>query len=158
MKKKIIITMFIASLFIIGCDNNSDDFNNNQDLAYDVTPEVLLTNAEKQLSDQMTTGSVNSSPFRFFDQYWAQALYNTESRYSLVSRAVPDNVWNQLYRDAMGNLVSAKEYIEKETITNQGQHDNKLAIIEVLNVYTFQVLVDTFGDIPYSESLNPAIK
>lgn len=150
--------MFVAALFTVGCDNNSDDFNNNHDAAYEVTPEVLLTNAEKQLMDQMTTGSVNFSPFRFFDQYWAQAIYNTESRYSLVSRKVNDNVWNELYRDVMGNLVSAKKYIDAETITNQAQHDNKLAIIEVLNVFTFQVLVDAYGDIPYSEALNTEIK
>lgn len=158
MKKRIVSTMFIAALFALGCDNNSDDFNNNQDAAYEVTPEVLLTNAEKQLVDQMTTGSVNFSPFRFFNQYWAQAIYNTESRYSFTSRKVTDNVWNELYRDVMGNLASAKGYIDAETITNQAQHDNKLAIIEILNVYTFQVLVDSFGDVPYTEALNPAIK
>lgn len=158
MKKKILSTICIAALFATGCDNNSDDFNNNHDSAYEVTPEVLLTNAEKQLVDEMTTGSVNSSPFRFFDQYWAQVIYNTESRYSLTSRLVTDNVWNELYRDVLGNLASATKYIEAETVTNQAQHENKLAIIEILNVYTFQVLVDAYGDVPYSEALNVNIK
>lgn len=158
MKKKIITTVCIAALLSIGCDNNSDDFNNNHDAAYEVSPEVLLTNAEKQLTDEVTSGSVNFSPFRFFDQYWAQVIYNTESRYSLTSRLVTDNVWNELYRDVLGNLASAKRYIDAETITDQAQHDNKLAIIEILNVYTFQILVDAFGDVPYSEALNLQIK
>ena len=158
MKKSIISLMFVAGLLSLGCDNNNDDFNNNHDAAYEVTPEVLLTNAEKQLVDQMTTGSVNFSPFRFFNQYWAQVTYNLESRYSLTSRTVTDNFWNELYRDVMGNLASARGYIELETVTNQAQHDNKLAIIEILNVYSFQALVDGFGDVPYSQALNPQIK
>src|SRR6476620_3910453 len=114
MKKKILTTVCIAALLSIGCDNNSDDFNNNHDAAYEVSPEVLLTNAEKQLTDEVTSGSVNLSPFRFFDQYWAQVIYNTESRYSLTSRTVTDNVWNELYRDVLGNLASATRYIQAE--------------------------------------------
>ncbi|RZJ33341.1 MAG: SusD/RagB family nutrient-binding outer membrane lipoprotein [Flavobacterium sp.] len=158
MKKKIVSIMFLAAMFTIGCDNNSDEFNNNHDAAYDVSPEALLTNAEKQLVDEVTTGSVNFSPFRFFDQYWGQVIYNTESRYSLTSRTVTDNVWNELYRDVLGNLASASRLIEAEDVTNQAQHDNKLAIIEILNVYTYQVLVDSFGDVPYTQALDPEIK
>lgn len=163
--KKIILSLVVLSFIGTGCNNNTDDFNNNADAPYDVPAETLLTNAEKKLMDQMTTPEVNFSPFRFFTQYWAQTTYNDESRYRLVSRAVPDNHWNSLYRDVLGNLNSAKEIINLETLPTgasnavwQAQQQNKLAIIEILNIYTFQVIVDTFGDVPYSESLNVAIK
>jgi hypothetical protein len=163
--KKLYISLATVLLLLYGCNNNTDDFNNNQDAPYNVSAESLLTNAEKQLADQLTTPEVNFSPFRFFAQYWAQTTYNDESRYRLTSRRVSDNHWNSLYRDVLGSLVSAKEVIEKETIPTgvslidwQIQQANKLAIIEILNVYTFQVLVDTYGDVPYSEALNVNIK
>ncbi len=163
--KKIIYSLALISLIATGCNDNTADYNNNEDAPYEVTPESLLTNAEKELTDQMTSPSINISPFRFFDQYWTQTTYNTESRFSLTSRSVTDQVWNNLYRDVLGNLVSAKGYIVAETKPDDiadadfaAQQQNKLAIIEILNVYTFQALVDTFGDVPYTDALNIDIK
>ncbi|MGK4567160.1 SusD/RagB family nutrient-binding outer membrane lipoprotein [Flavobacterium sp. 3HN19-14] len=101
--------------------------------------------------------------FVFFSQYWAETTYNDETRYRLTTRAVPDNHWNNLYRNVLGNLASARDYITAET--NPGdvsdaewtlQQQNKQAIIEILQVYTFQVLVDTYGDVPYTDALQPA--
>lgn len=164
--KKIFYSIATLSLIILtGCDNNTDSFNNNQDAPYDVSAESLLTNAEKELMDQMTTSSVNSSPFRYFTQYWAQTTYNDESRFRLNTRKVPQNHWNTLYRNVLGNLASAKGIIATEVRPNNiseaswtVKQQNKVAIIELLQVYTFQVLVDSFGDIPYTDALNPEIK
>lgn len=164
--KKIFYSIATLSLILLtGCDNNTDSFNNNQDAPYDVSAESLLTNAEKELMDQMTTSSVNSSPFRFFTQYWAQTTYNDESRFRLNTRKVTQNHWNALYRNVLGNLASAKGVINDETRPNNIseaswaiKQQNKIAIIEILQVYTFQVLVDSFGDIPYTDALDTNIK
>jgi hypothetical protein len=162
--KKIIISMAIVSFFFIGCNNNDDGFNDNHDAPYDVSAESLLLNAQKELIDQVTTPEVNLSPFRFFAQYWAQTTYNDESRYRLTSRLVSDNHWNNLYRDVLGNLESAKDVIATEvkpiSVAQADwdiQQTNKLAIIEILEVYTFQIIVDTYGDVPYSEALSISI-
>lgn len=164
--KKIFYSIATLSLILVtGCDNNTDSFNNNQDAPYEVSAESLLTNAEKELMDQMTTSSVNFNPFRFFTQYWAQTTYRDESIFRLNTRNVPQNHWNSLYRNVLGNLASAKDVINAETrpttITQETwevKQQNKIAIIEILQVYTFQVLVDTFGDIPYTDALNPNLK
>ena len=150
--KKLIYSIAVFAL-LISCDNNTPDFNNNLDGSYEVSAEVLLANAQKELADQMTTSSVNLNPFRYFTQYWSQTTYNDESRYRLNFRNVPDNHWNNLYRNVLGNLESAKDIISAET-GDAAVKQNKLAIIEILQVYTFQVLVDSFGDIPYSEALD----
>lgn len=149
-----IVTMLVL---LTSCNNNTEDFNNNGDASYNVPPETLLTNAQLELVNQMTTPSVNLNPFRFFSQYWAQTTYNDESRYRLTTRRVADNHWDALYRNVLGNLESAKDAIATETASAEQQ--NKLAIIEILQVYTFQILVDTYGDVPYTDALNvPAIK
>lgn len=163
--KKIIYSITALSFFMItSCVNDSEDFNNNQDQLYDVPAETLLANAERELSDQLNTPSVNLNPFRFFSQYWAATQYPQESRYDLITRNVPDNLWNNLYRRVLGNLQTAKENVALETLPTGiseadwlVQQKNKTAIIEILQVYTFQILVDTFGDIPYSEALQTDI-
>lgn len=154
--KAIKFSIVALCLFLTaGCVNDESDFNNNQDLSYEVKPETLLANAQRELTDQMVTPDVNLNPFRFFVQYWAATQYPTESRYNITQRTVADNLWNNLYRDVLGNLESAKRYVSAEPASPQ--RTNRLAIIEIIQVYTFQVLVDTFGDVPYSQSLQPTI-
>jgi hypothetical protein len=45
--------------------------------------------------------------------------------------------------------------VDAEALTDATVKKNKKAIIQVLQIYTYQLLVDTFGDVPYSEALNP---
>lgn len=154
--KKFLYSIVALSAIAISCDNNTSDFNNNLDASYEVKAEVLFTNAQLELVNQITTPSVNLNPFRFFSQYWAQTTYNDESRYRLTTRNVSDNHWNNLYRNVLGNLESSKSIINTEGVSIEQK--NKLAIIEILEVYTFQIIVDSYGDVPYTEALNPAIK
>ena len=145
------------------CVNDAPDFNENKDRAYTVPAEALLTNSEKALVDIMTSPNVNEwSLGKYFPQYWAAVTYTTESRYRVTSRKISDRMWRILYADVIGNLESAKEVIHTETAPTgvsdsqfQSEQKNKLAIIDILQVYTYQILVDMFGDVPYTESMQP---
>jgi len=107
--KKIKYSIAALSLFLaIGCTSEEDGFNNNKDRSYDVPAETLLTNAQKELTDQLITPEYNLNPFRYFVQYWAATQYPQESRYNITQRTVADNLWNNLYRDVLGNLETAK--------------------------------------------------
>jgi len=160
--KKIIFSLAALAFFTSSCVDETDNYNLDHALQYDVSANFLLTNAQKELADQMTTPSVNLNVFRFFTQYWAATQYTTESKYRVTTRKIPDNHWNAFYRDVLGNLESAKGAIAievKPSTVSQADWDiqqkNKLAIIEIQEVYAFQVLVDTFGDIPYTNALDP---
>lgn len=162
--KKIIFSVAILSLFMTGCVNDEANFNDNRDKPYDVPSQTLLTNAEKQLADQMSTPSVNSGPFRYLSQTWAATQYTDESRYFFITRKVSDVHWRLLYANVIGNLQSTKAAILKEVKpSSQAQADfdkiqkNKIAIADILQLYTFQVLVDTFGNVPYSEAVTTGI-
>ncbi|MBN9285087.1 MULTISPECIES: SusD/RagB family nutrient-binding outer membrane lipoprotein [unclassified Flavobacterium] len=162
MKKLLIPILAIASLFFTGCVNDDIDFNDDTSKTYTASAEALLSNSQKELTDQMTTPSVNLNVFRYFSQYWAATLYRAESRYNLTSRRIPDNHWRVLYTRVLGNLKTAKEVVDAEAKPeniDQATWDkiqiNKSAIIEILNVYTYQILVDSFGDVPYTEALQP---
>ncbi|MFK7030625.1 SusD/RagB family nutrient-binding outer membrane lipoprotein [Flavobacterium oreochromis] len=160
MKSTFIKLTAISSLLLTSCITEDINFNDDSKKAYDVSAESLLSNSQKGISDQLSSPSVNENVFRYFSQYWAATLYTAESRYNLINRNIPGFHWNNLYRDVLGNLKSAEEIIQKETKPDDISttewskiQTNKKAIIEILKVYTYQNLVDTFGNIPYSESL-----
>ena len=155
--KNIMISSLLA-LVLINC--TSDDVNDDPNVAYNMAPEPLLTYAEKELSDYMTTPSVNENNFRLTMQYWQEVTYVSESNYNFTARNVSNNVWTDNYVNVLNNLNKAKELIEQYQPTASEQNawpvkkQNQLAIIDILSVYTFQTIVDTFGDIPYSQALN----
>ncbi len=162
--RKIFSILTIGSLTILtGCVNGDEDFNNNQSQPYEVPSELLFTNAQKELMDQMETPSVNLNVFRFFQHYLATTIYRNDARFNFTgTRKVPDNMWLALYTDVLGNLNETKKVIAGEvnpTATSQAawekQQANKLAIVNLLEIYTYQVLVDSFGNVPYTEAAKP---
>lgn len=158
MKK--IFLILIASSFIISCDN-LDGLNTNVKDPSDVPGEALFTSAQKALVDQMVNTNVNNNIFRLINQDWTEVTYTDESNYDLITRTIPEQHWQFLYKDVLKDLDQASKNIENAPVLptdNPIVKQNKLAIIEVLNVYTYSVLVETFGDIPYSEALNIDIK
>jgi len=91
-----------------------------------------------------------------FVQQWTETTYTDEANYELGDRTIPGSLWNVLYRDVLMNLKeSAKVLAEAGTPVGESPSvlKNKLAIVEVLNVYAFAVLVETFGNVPYTQAL-----
>lgn len=157
MKNKIIISSLLA-FSLISC--NRDDVNLDQHAAYETTPESLLTYAEKELSDYNNTPNVNENNFRLTMQYWQETTYVNESNYDFTNRNVANNIWGDNYVNVLNNLNKAKQILEKYQPTPSEvsgwpiKKQNQLAIIDMLMVFTYQSMVDTFGDIPYTQSLN----
>ncbi|SDI96232.1 SusD/RagB family nutrient-binding outer membrane lipoprotein [Chryseobacterium jejuense] len=155
--KNIIISSLLA-LVLTSC--TSDNVNDDPHVAYSMVPEPLLTYAEKELSDYMTTPSVNENNFRLTMQYWQEVTYVSESNYNFTARNVSNTIWTDNYVNVLNNLNKAKELIEQfqptasEVNAWPAKRQNQLAIIDILSVYTFQTMVDTFGDVPYSQALN----
>lgn len=150
--KKIIL--FFIVLTVTSCSKNITDLNKETKNASVVKGETLFSNAEKNLVDQMTSTSVYNNVFRLFAQYWAQTTYTQESNYELGTASVPSGVWKALYK-VLKDLKESERLIRlDDNPVNAAANKNKLAIIETLNVYTFKTLVDTFGNIPYSQSLS----
>lgn len=159
--KKYFFAIIAASSLMVSCASEDDSFNDDGKKTYDASGEYLFANAQKELVTQLTTPSVNLNVFRYFSQYWAATLYRAESRYNLTDRDIPDNHWNTLYTEVLMNLKQAKENMQNETkpesISSANwakKQQNRAAIIDILTVYTYQVLVDSFGDIPYSQALD----
>ena len=137
-------------------DEEYEDFNRDPDNPTEVSADFLFTSATVDLVDQMTSANVNLNVFRFLAQYWTATTYLDEPNYDLTNRGIPDNHWYALYANVLYDLKDAKSAVMEDEFLSEEEKAARIAQIEVLMVYTWQVLVDTFGDIPYTEALNAA--
>ncbi|WP_378185073.1 SusD/RagB family nutrient-binding outer membrane lipoprotein [Aquimarina sp. W85] len=155
MKK--ILYLFITIIGITSCSDNLESLNENKKDPLSVPGEALFTSAQKSLVDQIVSTNVNRNIFRLIMQQWTQTTYTDESNYDIVTRSIPQSHWDALYKDVLKDLQESAKVINETPLLATDDIEvktNKLAIIEILNVYTFSVLVDTFGDVPYSEALD----
>lgn len=149
--KKLLIFM-ICSLTFIACGDLTDQ--NNDPKRSDTAPAgALLTNAEKSLMDYLTSSNVNRNIFRLLSQQWTQTTYTDESNYDLGTRNIPQNWWHTMYRDVLEDIRESKKVTEADEALAADVKKNQLAILEILEIYTWSVLIDTFGDIPYEDAL-----
>ncbi|PWN63256.1 SusD/RagB family nutrient-binding outer membrane lipoprotein [Chryseobacterium oncorhynchi] len=148
--KKTILSLFIASMALISCERDITTLNDDTKNPATVNPEFTFASAELGLVTQMTSPSVNINIFRFFTQQWSETQYTDESVYNLPKRRVPDNHWNILYAQLL-KLEQVKA--ATNTIADASLKASRIATIEALEIYTYSILVDSYGDIPYSQSI-----
>ncbi|MCX2741324.1 SusD/RagB family nutrient-binding outer membrane lipoprotein [Pontibacter anaerobius] len=152
--KKILICLF-SLMIVSSCVDSLDDYNVDPKRASEAPPATLFTNAVKNLSDVLTTPNVNINNYRFYVQHWTSTQYLDEPRYNMTSRLIPQNMWQTLYRDVLADLKESKRLVNEDEFTPEAEKNNQLAQIEIMEVYAWSVLVTTFGDVPYSEALEP---
>jgi hypothetical protein len=151
---KRIIFLILPIVLMTACVESLDDWNVDQKKASAVPPKTLFTNATKSMIDIITTPNVNSNNFRMFVQYWATTTYLDEPRYNMTARLYSQNQWYAAYRDALSDLNEAKRLINDDAITAADIKNNQIALVEIMEVYSWNFLVNTFGDVPYTEALD----
>ena len=145
-----LLSLLCVTVVLTSCGVD-ESLNIDQKNPSEVPAGGLFTNALKNLGDQMNSCSVNANVFRLYAQYWAQTTYPDESQYNQITRNIGGNIWNTLYRDVLQDLKGAKELVSNGEAPSQAQ----LGIIKFMEVYAFSVLVDTFGNVPFTEALEP---
>jgi hypothetical protein len=155
MKKYIVAITALVTLWSCQSDEQYEDLNRDPKNPTQVASEFLFTAAAVSLSDNMASPNVNDALYRFLAQYWTTTTYLDEPNYNLQSRNNPDNVWSEIYRDVILDLQDAKRIVSENADISQAEKDAKMGQIEVIEVYAWHVLVDTFGDIPYSQAVQP---
>ncbi|RYZ50631.1 MAG: SusD/RagB family nutrient-binding outer membrane lipoprotein, partial [Sphingobacteriales bacterium] len=122
------------------------DVNTDPNNAADVTVELLLSSAEADIAQ------VYGSKFQviggIWGQYWTQSpnasQYRELEQYQIGS-AFAANAWSELYSVGLKDM--------DQIIKKAGSKKNYAAIAMILKGYTYQLLTDQFGDIPFSEAL-----
>lgn len=144
--------MFIT---MISCSDNITDMNEDIINPQSTKPQYLFTNAEKALVDQMVNPGIYNNVFRLFAQQWSETQWIFESQYNTTFGKISDVHFSILNRDVIANLKQSRNLLDLETAvtpTEIATLKNKKAIIDILIAYSFSQMVDTYGDIPYSEA------
>src|SRR5215204_5132674 len=152
MKKIIAYSSLI--LIMVSCTKDISRFNQETKNPAVVPAETLFSNAVRNVADGITTPNVNDNVFRFTVQHWGMATYQDEVNYDFTTRAIPERWWARMYRDVLADLKEADRLVAASTSLDAATKANQQAMIDIMQVYTFQILVTTFGDVPYSEALD----
>lgn len=155
MKKYILTFIALATLWSCQTDEQYEDLNKDPKNPSAVASDFLFTAATVSLGDQMASPNVNRNIFRFLAQYLTETTYTDEVNYDLRGRNIPQNHWSELYRNVIFDIKNAKEIVNNNADLDQSEKDARLGQLEVVEVYAWEVLVDTFGDIPYTQAVNP---
>lgn len=145
-----LVALFLG---VASCEKSFDQLNVNPKQATQVSEDAVFLAGQKNLADAYTTSLWSKAPFRVISQVWTQVANINEARYSFTTNDAPSGWWNVLYTSVLGNLQNAKDIVNaKATLTATDK--NKLYIADILEVYTFHLLANTYGDIPYRDGLS----
>lgn len=157
--KKLLIFL-LPFLFLAGCKKDLTSLNDDPKNPSTVPSYALFTNAQKTLARTLSSSNVNLNIFRLIEQYWTETTYTDESNYDLQTRQIPRGIWNALYRDVLRDFQETRNLIPTDILDPSTQQPdaarqkNELAIVDIMEVYTWYYLVTTYGNIPYTEALN----
>jgi hypothetical protein len=152
MKKSFIF--FISLLSLGACKKDLTSLNLETKRPAEVPAPTLFAYATKQYVDAATSASVNTNVFRFTVSHWAMVTYQDEAQYDFFTRAIPQAWWTTMYTRVIQNLGNSALIINSDNLLTADVKANQLAIIDIMQVLAYSTLVNTFGNIPYSEAMN----
>ncbi|RYY62936.1 MAG: SusD/RagB family nutrient-binding outer membrane lipoprotein [Chitinophagaceae bacterium] len=159
--KKLLYILTVVVVVATACSKNISDLNVDTKQPATSPSYAFFTNAQRVLTNTLTSSNVNLNIFRLIVQHWQETQYPEESQYDLGTREINDAIWDAFYRDVIRDLREAKTLIPTDVLTTSGAPDagrqkNELAIAEIMEVYAWYYLVTTYGNIPYSEAFDLA--
>src|SRR5687767_2517850 len=152
MKRRILnIGMAVVLLFASSCgkdflDVNTDPNNPSSAPANLVLPAAVISTASAVGGDYAIIGGI-------WSQHWTQGnssnQYKDTDAFSLQTVNF-QNRWTELYAGALNDY----KYVRQQADATGDGNLNLMAT--VMEVYTYQVLTDLYGEIPFSEALQGA--
>lgn len=147
-KKRLLVAAAGLILLSVGGCKKQLDINENPNVAQDVTPALLLPTAQLEIGSALGVDMNNNGSI--WVQYWTQnasaSQYRTLERYQPTASTY-DRVWSLFYSGALPDL---KRMNQLATASNLRQYQ---AISNLLTAYSFQLLTDAWGDVPFTEAL-----
>lgn len=154
--KRLLLIALLPLVSLVACKKDLTSINVDPKSPLSYPSGAFFTGAQKNMLDLMTTPNVNTNVFRLFVQYWSQTTYADEGNFDLGTRQIPRQIWNGIYRDVIRDLREAKKLFPNDA-NNPTQLKNQVAIAEIMEIYAWYYLVTSFGDLPYTESLDANI-
>jgi hypothetical protein len=153
--KNIFVSLFglLLVMSIVSCDDYLDinqDPNNPGSVPATLTlPSAQMTIATTMATDYAVVGGL-------WAQHWAQShvasQYRDEDRYDLTLLDY-QTAWSELFAGALTDLKKIEAEIKDVNSPNYQNWNLNLQAV-CLTAFTYQLLVDWYDKVPYSEALN----
>lgn len=151
MKNKVsIILLIVVGLLGSSCSDFLDvnkDPNNPTDVNPDLILPVGLNYTANYVQEDRGLSHLGNMLMYSFGESFGYSWYGTEFKYAVTSNFY-SSLWNDAYSDAL------KQY--EDLLDSSKRYGYYKAIGLIMEAYHFQILVDLYGDIPYSEALKRA--
>lgn len=151
MKKiKIILFAFLSFVLVTSCDRDFAEINTDPNRPVAVPADLLLGYAQRSYMNAIYGVQRGGDMGECWGQHWSKVQYNDEARY-VPRRGVIDAVWNEIYSRTISEAVAMYDLAGEEGNTNlQG-------VALVMQAVGYQMLVELYGPIPFTEAVKPGI-
>ncbi|MES2520395.1 MAG: SusD/RagB family nutrient-binding outer membrane lipoprotein [Bacteroidota bacterium] len=140
------ITLAFAAL-LTACQSELEKINKNPNESTTAQPDYILANAIKSNADLLQGSDASMETTTLFVQHWAKIQYTDVDKY-VVNPTNVQNIWTNLYSQGLN------DFAEVIKIGQKTNNPNYQAVGLILQSWSFQILTDLYGDIPYSQALN----
>jgi len=137
--------IIIFALALSSCNSTLDDINKNPNATETPLAPYLLTGTLKQGADLYWGSESNFNSSLLFVQHWAKIQYAEPDRYD-VSNTSFTSLWNTGYSTLITDLNTILNF------SDQQANSNYKGIALTLRSWTFLLLTDAYGSIPYKEA------
>src|SRR5947208_15274534 len=158
-KKRVKCFILLIPVLVVMSCSKIDDFGNiNQNPGTATTPvtSALLTNVLSALGNDTwdaATGTGLTTTSGLYCQYFSETLYTEASTYARANIN-----WDDYYAGRLYDLQTIINYnSDPATVVKaeeNGSNNNQIAVARILKVYLFDLLTNSYGDLPYSGALN----
>lgn len=144
---KNILRFLFFFILITSCEEHLD-INDNPNTPVNVDKSFVLTAAQGSLATGLGGQLANLGGFlaQYHTQPPSASQYLDIDTYNM-NIDFSDRLWNELWAGCLNDLKYVLTKSDEEGDTGS------FLIASVIRAYTFQVLTDVYGDIPYSEAL-----
>ncbi|MDO4691703.1 MAG: SusD/RagB family nutrient-binding outer membrane lipoprotein [Porphyromonadaceae bacterium] len=152
--KKLLVFLGVASLLVVnpGCKDYLD-VNHDPNVVENIKePKIVLSNSQMLIATQLMgwdLGFIGA----FWTQYWTQKHTGSQFKgLSNYSEVQAGSAYEALTSGALQDLNRIKDIS-----ADHERYAGYAYIAEILSIFTWQVLTDTWGDIPYFEAQKGAV-
>lgn len=151
-KYRIILFVFFCLGIVSSCDKDFEELNTDPNNPVAVPAHLLLGSTQRIYSNVLhgVLGGTGGDMGAIWAQLWTKVQYNDEERY-VPRRGVIDNIWETLYASVVSESNSMYDLAVEE------ENTNLQAAALVMQGLGYQLLVDLYGPIPFTEATTPGI-
>ncbi|HVU97643.1 MAG TPA: SusD/RagB family nutrient-binding outer membrane lipoprotein [Puia sp.] len=155
--KKSILYILPAVLLLGACTKDISSYNNQTKKAAVVPAAPLFTDGTLSLTNQLAANGGGNITLHIVG-YMAQAIIEDNAQYNFQTAGMPNTQWNTLYEGCLNNLKRADSILSTtipDATNSAATLANRRACVDITAVYAWYILVTSYGNIPYSQALNP---